>query len=66
MGGASLVINHGKNGLLTEVGNVESLYIAMNRIIESPEFAFELSTNGIEVRNNYSLEYVGGLWEQIF
>jgi glycosyltransferase involved in cell wall biosynthesis len=61
-GGASYIIENEVNGLLTPVGDVESLYKAMKRIISDKELALKLSYNAIHVRERLKLGKIADEW----
>ena len=61
-GGASYMIEDGVNGLLTPVGDVESLYKAMKRVAEDNELAIKMSNNAVQVRERLKLEKIADEW----
>lgn len=58
VGGARMYIEDGVNGLLTKVGDKESLTEAMLRIAEDSELADKLSKNAVLIREKYSLNNI--------
>ncbi len=61
-GGASYMIEDGVNGLLTPVGDVESLYRAMRRVVEDSELAEKMASNAGQVRERLKLEKIADEW----
>lgn len=64
-GGAHLVINNGVNGLLTEVGNINELYVAMKKIFDDAEFSELLSQNAKSVRVDFSADRIVEMWYEL-
>ena len=62
VGGARMMINDGKNGLLTPVGDVESLYEAMSKVADDEKLTQVLAENAIKIRENYSIEKIFKMW----
>lgn len=62
IGGAKATITDGENGLLTPVGDAQSLYRAMLRVIEEPGLAARLSENAVTLRDTLSLEAIADRW----
>lgn len=65
IGGARMIIQNEKNGLLTPVNDVEALYEAMVRIIENKEFALKLSKNAVLVRQELAVDTIAKKWEKL-
>ena len=61
-GGASYMIEDGVNGFLTPVGDTESLYKAMKRVVEDKELAIRMSGNAVQVRERLKLEKIADEW----
>lgn len=64
-GGARMVINHGENGLLVPVGDVDALATAMASLAGNEQLSLELSVNSRRIREKLSLEKIAGEWEEI-
>ena len=62
IGGSSLCIRSGHNGLLVPVGDVTALEAAMERIASDAALAEKLSRNGRKIRESYSEENISRLW----
>ena len=65
IGGANAVIQSGKNGILTEVGNANEMCEAMKKIANDKEFADELSRNAAKIRYDLSLENTAKKWMEL-
>ena len=63
VGGASLAIADGINGILVPVNNVQELAKAMQRVAENDEFSKSLSENGALIRERFSTEKILKQWE---
>ena len=63
-GGAELLIEHEKNGLLVDCGNAEQLVAAMKRIADDKKFANCLAENAMQVNTIYSVDCIADLWDQ--
>lgn len=62
IGGARAVIKDHFNGILTPVGDVDALYLAMKELIDSPELAKKISSNGIKVRETQAIDRIVSQW----
>lgn len=62
IGGARATITDGENGLLVPVGDVDSLYKAMKRLIEEDGLSEKLSFEAEKIRHELSLENLAGKW----
>lgn len=65
IGGANAVINNGKNGILTEIGNVNELCEAMKKIAGDKAFADALSHNAAKIRDDLSLKNTSKKWMEL-
>jgi len=65
VGGAAMVIENNKNGILIPVGDVKALSGAMLKIIEDKEFANLLSTEAVKVRKKYDVSKICKKWIDI-
>lgn len=65
IGGANAVIQSGKNGILTEVGNSSQISAAMKKIAGDRNFADMLSHNAAEIRYKLSLENTAKKWMEL-
>ena len=61
-GGARAIIEDGVNGLLIPVGDTDSLYRAMKRLIEEPGLAEKISLNGVELQHRLAVEQISAQW----
>lgn len=65
IGGARATITDGENGLLVPVGDVDSLYNAMKRLIEEDGLSEKLSFEAEKIRYELSLESIAGKWMEL-
>lgn len=65
IGGARATITDGENGLLVPVGDVDSLYKAMKRLIEEDGLSEKLSFEAEKIRHELSLESIAGKWMEL-
>lgn len=65
IGGCSLCIEDGRNGLLIPVGNEEELVKALRRIAEEPTLAADMGRRAASVRQRFSEENIAAQWEAI-
>lgn len=56
--GPSDIIEHGKNGLLVEPGNVTELTNAIDYLIENPEIRDNLATEAFKIRETLNFEVI--------
>ncbi len=64
-GGASLAIKSGENGILVPVNDRKEMYNAMKYIIDNPNEAQKLSYNAVKIREKWSIDKIGGMWEEL-
>lgn len=62
VGGAAMVIENNKNGILIPVGDVLALRDAMLKIIEDQEFGKLLSMEAVKVRDRYDVSKICKMW----
>ncbi len=62
IGGARSVICDGENGLLTPVGDKDSLKSAMELIIKTPSLASRLTDEAIKIREELSIDKIAAEW----
>lgn len=62
-GGPAELIEHGKNGLLTPVGDVEKMRESLQRVLDNPQEADRLGRNAAQIKNLYQAEAVYGSWK---
>lgn len=62
-GGAKLLINDGKNGLLVPRGNVKAITEACMRILDNPEMAEGIGKEAQKICEQYSPEVIYPKWE---
>ena len=65
VGGAHAAISDGENGLLVSVGNSQELYLAMKKVIEDEELAYQLSCNAAKIRANWGVESIAMKWMEL-
>lgn len=65
IGGARATITDGENGLLVPVGDVDSLYKAMKRLIEEDGLSEKLSFEAEKIRHELSLESISEKWMEL-
>ncbi len=63
-GGARLLIEHEKNGLLVSRGNVEELVQACKKILDNPEYGEELGERAQGVCDDFSPKIIYSKWEE--
>ena len=62
-GGASFLIDSGKNGLLVPTGNPQALAEAMRSILSDPQLAARLGTEAAAIKKQLSPEEIYKQWE---
>ncbi len=65
VGGAALMIKNNYNGVLIPVGDQDALLIAMNKIINDPNFMNKISSNALKIKQEYSIKKIADRWEKI-
>ena len=65
-GGSAMLIEDGKSGFLTPVGDELAFVGAMSKIADSLDVAYGLSENAKNVRDLYSEEFITGRYEEYF
>ncbi len=65
-GGARMVIENKKNGLLVPVGDKQALFEAMNIVFSNEELAVTLSINALKIKDELSQEKITGEWLRLF
>ena len=63
-GGARMLINDGKDGLIVPCGDSKALADAVCRMIEDREFAVRCGKNALAVRERFSLDRILDSWEE--
>ena len=66
VGGAALMIENNKNGLLIPVNDKELLVNSMCKIVEDKDFAKNISLEALKVRDKYSISNIGEQWISLF
>ena len=61
-GGAALLMENGKNGLLVPVGDSDKLAEAMKKYLDDPEFAEQMGRNAINIADTFSQEKILDQW----
>lgn len=64
-GGARTFIQHNKNGLLIPVGDCGAMVTAMKKLINTPDFAEQLSYEAVKIRQKLSVSVIADEWEKI-
>ncbi len=62
VGGSRLLIENDVNGILIDVGDVDSLSKQIDRLICNPDLAEKLSENAVRVRDKYATEKIAQMW----
>lgn len=62
IGGARMIIEDGKNGLLTKVKDVNMLYEKMKYLIENEQISEYIGKNGLRLREELSVEKIIDMW----
>lgn len=65
VGGAAMVIQDGRNGILIPVGDEQALYQQMCHLVENCEYAENLAQNALDIKNEYSIEMIANRWFKI-
>jgi glycosyltransferase involved in cell wall biosynthesis len=65
VGGAKATIENDINGILVPVGDAESVYNAMKKIIEDKEFARNISKEATNLRDKISLDNIARKWMEL-
>ena len=60
--GAKDLIDNGKNGLLVELNDIQSMTNALNTIVEDKQIRAELGKNAIKVFDLLQLEIISMKW----
>ncbi len=64
-GGARMVIENNKNGIMVAVDDSRAMYEAFKKIIVSPKFAKELSDNGVKIRDKLNCKEIAKQWKKV-
>lgn len=64
-GGARMMIENNVNGILVPTRDVQSLYKAMKRVIENPDFAKKLSENAIKINDELEQGKICNKWLEL-
>ena len=62
IGGARMLIKSGENGVLTPVGDKESMKNAILNVLTDNQFALKISTNAVTVREKASISTISHQW----
>lgn len=65
IGGAHAIIQNEVNGMLVPVGDSNSMYLAMKKIVEDKAFAEKISHNAEKLREELSLENIAKRWMEL-
>ena len=63
-GGAELLIEDGKSGLLTPLGDVKALASAMKRFVDNQEEAEQMGQNATSIVEKFSEDKIFNLWNK--
>lgn len=63
-GGPKMLIDHGENGLLVPVKDVEAMTEAIRRLLEDEDYAHGLGRKAMEIGEKWSPEEVNRQWEE--
>jgi len=66
IGGANAVIENGRNGMLTKVGDPKDFADAIIKVLSDKELAESLSLNAAKIRDELSLENISRKWVELF
>ena len=66
IGGANAVIENGRNGMLTKVGDPDDFANAIIKILSNKKLAESLSLNAAKIRDELSLENISQKWMELF
>lgn len=61
-GGARMMIDDHKNGILVPMRDVQALCLAMKEVIENPELAERLSREAVKIKDRLTIENIGEQW----
>ena len=64
-GGARMMIEHKKNGLLVPVGDADALYHGMKYIIENPDHAAKMSAEAVKIRQRLAEDVICQQWVEL-
>lgn len=65
-GGARMIIETEKNGLLIPVGDTNALIKAMSKVADNNSFAERLSNEGLKLRDYLSIKAISNKWISLF
>ena len=65
IGGAKMVIENGRNGLLVDTGNKTELANAMDSLIRDCDMAIKMAKNANKIRDSYALPSITKAWENL-
>ena len=64
-GGARMIIENGKNGVLVSVGEITQMVLAMSRIVDQPEWRKKISQNSCNLRDVLSSKVITEKWVEL-
>lgn len=64
-GGARMIIENGKNGLLVPVGDTTALVAAISKLADDPCLAYRISQAGMLIRSRLSIDQISAEWAQL-
>lgn len=64
--GATDLIEHGKNGLLTDVGNTQQLVDCMGQMLEDAQLRSSCANNALEINERLQVDRIVGQWLECF
>lgn len=64
-GGPKSLIQHGENGMLCEVGNIEDMAKQMQAVLGNPELQNELGKNALSIREKCHVDKISEKWSRL-
>lgn len=65
VGGASMFIKDGVNGLLVPVGDVEKLYKAMLKLVGDKKLSKQISSQSVLIKEDLSVDHISNRWMEL-
>lgn len=65
-GGARMLIENGKNGLITPCGDVEAFAEALRKVIADDSLATDFGERALQVRDTLRVDRIASMWEDYF
>ena len=64
--GATDLIDHGKNGLLTDVGNTQQMVECMEQMLSDPQLRSSCANNALEINKRLQIDRIVRQWLECF